>query len=444
MLCVRMHLAAVDRSTQKLDELARLLAGHARAHTEPIFSDARAAAKPLLEAGENALGYEAFLVTALSRLLAEGEADLFGLGETLEHARELTGALPMSVAQRLVSDPEIATLPHDQAAEACLDLIQALAPVRKVWLWTSDPNEGSHWVRPGGEFGVAPIMCWHRPCAAIVWLPEPGGETECSALAKRAATLLGPAFERASLTETNVERSEALLLSSERRLTRLGFDLHDGALQDVALLSGELEGVRDRVAEALGPSPLGHELAAKLDDLAALVSFLDNDLREVAMSIDSPGALKRPFKDIVNSCARAFSTRTSIEPYVELAGDFTVLTDSQRIALMRIVQESLTNARDHSHATEVRVVIRVHRSYVEATIEDNGRGFRVEDALTDAARRGRMGLLGMMERVRMLGGVCDVSSHPGVGTTVSVTIARWVSTASETVVEANAAVAQTA
>ena len=419
---------ATEQCAHTLDELARLLSAHGADEPESTLAEARAAAMPLLNAGEDALGFEAFLVTALSRLVSEGEADLIGLGETLEEARRLTGVPPMSVALRIVSDPEIVTLPVDQATEACLDLLRVLAPVRKVWLWMGDPNEGSHWVRPGGEFGVAPIMCWHRRHAAIVWLPEPGGEGECAALAKRAAATLGPAFERASLTEGNVARSEALLGSSERRLTRLGFDLHDGALQDVALLSGELEGVRDRVASALGPTPLGNELVAKLDDLAALVSFLDSDLREVALSIDSPGALKRPFEEIVHSCVRAFSARTSIEPYVELSGDFTVLTDSQRIALMRIVQESLTNARDHSHATDARVVIHVHRSYVEATIEDDGRGFDVDAALAESARRGRMGLLGMMERVRMLGGNCEIRSNPGVGTTVSVTIQRWVST----------------
>jgi signal transduction histidine kinase len=417
----------VDRSASTLDELASLLVRHGAGASETILAEARATAMPLLAAGEDMLGFEAFLGTALSLLVAEGEADLEGLSDTLEEARRLTGVLPIAVALRLVSDPAMVALPLDVAGEVCLDLLRALAPVRKVWLWMGDPNEGSHWVRPGGEFGVATVLCWQRPCAAIVWLPEPGGEGECAALAKRSAALLGPAFERASLTETNVDRTNALLKSSERRLTRLGFDLHDGALQDVALLSGEIEGMRERLATQLGPSPLGRETVAKLDDLAALVSFLDSDLRELAMSIDSPGALRRPFAETINSAIRAFSARTAVEPVVQLTGDFTILTDSQRIALMRIVQESLTNVRDHSRATEVRVVIQAHRSYVEAIIEDNGCGFRVDDALTAAARRGRMGLLGMMERVRMLGGSCDISSNPGVGTTVSVTIARWVS-----------------
>lgn len=417
--------APVERSST-LDELARLLAVHGGDDADSILAEARVAAVPLIAAGEKELGYEAFLATALSLLVTEGSPDLTRLSDTLVEARRLTGVAPITVGLRVLADPAILALPLDHTSELCLDLLRALAPVRNVWLWTGDPDSGSHWLRPGGELGVARIMCWQKPCGVIAWLPQPGGEGECAALAKQAAAMLGPAFERASLTESNVAQSEALLNSSERRLTRLGFDLHDGALQDVALLSGQLEGVRETVDAELGASPLGRELVGKLEDLAALVSFLDNDLRELAMSIDSPGALRRPFADTIQSCVRAFSARTSIEPTVELIGDFTILSDSQRIALMRIVQESLTNVRDHSGATEVRLAIRAHRDYVEAAIEDNGCGFAVDPTLSDAARRGRMGLLGMMERVRMLGGACDICSNPGVGTTVAVTIARWV------------------
>jgi len=417
--------ASVDRSST-LDELAALLAVHGADHPQTVLTDARTAAAPLLAAGETELGIETFLATAISLLVAEGEPQLAGLSDTLAAAQRRTGVPPMAVAMRVLADPAFLALPLDVATEVCLDLLRELAPVHKVWLWAGDPvADGSHWLRPGGEFGVAPIVSWQKTCAVIVWLPRPGHSIECDALAKRAALLLGPAFERASLTAGNVKATEALLSSSERRLTRLGFDLHDGPLQDVALLSGELEGVRDQLAAALGPTPLGRELVAKLDDLAALVTFLDTDLREVAISIDSPGSLKRPFADTINGAVRAFTARTSIEPTVELTGDFSVLTDSQRIALLRIVQESLTNVRDHSCATEVRLAVAAHRDYVEAAIEDNGCGFRVDDALSDAARQGRMGLLGMMERVRMLGGTCDIRSNPGVGTTVAITIARW-------------------
>src|SRR5205823_1211819 len=108
-----------------------------------------------------------------------------------------------------------------------------------------------------------------------------------------------------------------------------------------------------------------------------------------------------------------------------LAGDFSEMSDSQRIALVRIVQESLSNVRDHSGAGEVEISVEGHGTHIEAVIRDDGRGFDVERAMSDAARAGRMGLLGMIERVRMLGGTCEINSRPGAGTTISLTLDRW-------------------
>jgi signal transduction histidine kinase len=101
------------------------------------------------------------------------------------------------------------------------------------------------------------------------------------------------------------------------------------------------------------------------------------------------------------------------------------LTASQRIILYRIVQEGLSNVRDHSNATEVRVTVDGRQGRIEAQITDNGDGFQVEPTLIRAAKNGRLGLVGIGERVRMLGGRFDVRSRIGGPTTLSVSLARW-------------------
>jgi signal transduction histidine kinase len=73
----------------------------------------------------------------------------------------------------------------------------------------------------------------------------------------------------------------------------------------------------------------------------------------------------------------------------------------------------------------VVVDIRATEANVDATITDNGRGFDVERTLAQAARRGRLGLVGVFERIRLLGGTCDVRSRPGGPTTISVALPRW-------------------
>src|SRR3954452_7641317 len=135
---------SVERSST-IDELSGLLEVHGAFAPETILDEARAAAMPLLAAGEDEAGFETFLATAISLTIAEGEPDLTGLSDTLVEAQGLTGVPPMAVALRVLSDPAFLALPLDVATEICMDLLRELAPVHKVWLWTGDPASASHW-----------------------------------------------------------------------------------------------------------------------------------------------------------------------------------------------------------------------------------------------------------------------------------------------------------
>ena len=101
------------------------------------------------------------------------------------------------------------------------------------------------------------------------------------------------------------------------------------------------------------------------------------------------------------------------------------MTDSQRIAVLRIVQESLTNIREHSGARRVTVTVTSTAEDLVAEIRDDGRGFDVERTLVRSARNGRFGLIGMSERARLLGGRFDVRSAPGGPTVVSLVLPAW-------------------
>jgi signal transduction histidine kinase len=114
-----------------------------------------------------------------------------------------------------------------------------------------------------------------------------------------------------------------------------------------------------------------------------------------------------------------------------VTGDFTGMTVSQKIALIRILQEALTNVREHANAANVRISVAAGSGSFEARIEDDGVGFRVSRTLLDAAQRGRLGLVGSSERVRLLGGTFDVRSRPGGPTTVSLSLPRWQPLAAE-------------
>ena len=70
-------------------------------------------------------------------------------------------------------------------------------------------------------------------------------------------------------------------------------------------------------------------------------------------------------------------------------------------------------------------MLRCRRAWTELTVADDGCGFSVEPGLARAARRGRLGLIGIHERVRMLGGTFRIDSAEGGPTTLTVTLPRW-------------------
>ena len=88
--------------------------------------------------------------------------------------------------------------------------------------------------------------------------------------------------------------------------------------------------------------------------------------------------------------------------------------------LFRIVQEALNNIRRHAQASEAQVVMEFAEDRTKVTISDNGRGFELSGRVDDLPRSGKLGLAGIQERARLLGGSLDVKSEPSKGATIVV------------------------
>lgn len=435
-----------------LEDVLRAKATGDSGSVDAALAAARATAAPLLASPRPELARQHFAASALVRLAVETDSDLIALLPAVRALHDEFALDSLDLGMRVLADPVLLELPLDAASHAVTSLVRVLAPVHKTTIWVSEPGRGQddeaatarrelalEAAASETNLHLTEIRCWGRRCASLVLLPEGGREAECLVIAERAAALLGPAFERASLIEGNVARSAALSSSAERRLTRLGFDLHDGPLQDVAVLAGNLDTLRRRVANALGDSPLGAELIGEIEDAGAVASFLDGELRDLATSLDGTGLARQRFDNVVAGVVRKFTSRCDAEVDIEILGETDTLTESQKITLTRIVQEALANVGDHSQATTVRIAIDARGSNVQASIVDDGRGFDVEEGMLRAGRSGRMGLAGMIERVRLLGGVCEITSQPGTGTEISLTIARWEPSAATAEPEATAA-----
>ena len=109
-----------------------------------------------------------------------------------------------------------------------------------------------------------------------------------------------------------------------------------------------------------------------------------------------------------------------IESSLQVCGAERRFSKEVELNLFRIVQEALRNIGKHSNASKAEVVIRFEDDKTTVSIRDNGVGFESPEEITALSRSGKLGLVGMQERVRLLGGVLEIKSEPGKGTSVIV------------------------
>ena len=197
--------------------------------------------------------------------------------------------------------------------------------------------------------------------------------------------------------------------------------MHDGPLQDIGAALRELRMIQGDASDGTFEREVVVDRLAELEDVLVCA---EQSLRELSHSAEASAIIGRSFRTTIDREMSVLAA-SDIGATIDLRGDFETLTASQRIALIRIVQEAVANAREHSGASEVAIAMAAGEESVQASISDNGCGFDVETTLIAGARRGRLGLVGMSERVRLLGGRFDIESEPGASTVVSVTLPRW-------------------
>jgi len=370
--------------------------------------------------------------------------------ELIAQLAEAVGVSKDVLARKVLRNPSLLGFPPAVAIEVQLGLLMAFAPLREVALWMSDQSGAVKVVSRIGEGragagaqelargllgGKAPmaernvlagftVKRWDEHAAVLIGRPQRGRPERCLTMLEHAIPCLGAILERERLISRNVSAERTLAQTHERRLTRLGFDIHDGPLQDLALLGEDVRLLRRQLSDVpeqdVRPIMLG-----RLEDLDARMEALDSDLRRISASLLSPPAGGASVPEALGDIIRAFAARSAVEPVLTIEGDLDNLTDSQQMALLSIVREALSNVREHSHASEVTVSVTGRPMSIELQILDNGSGFDVEKTLVRAARDGRFGLVGLHERARLLGGSSNIDSRPGHPTTISVTLPRW-------------------
>jgi signal transduction histidine kinase len=454
----RLVVPAQHDGAARLESAHRTLLADAETRVQPYLKAAqRVAAAAYVGAGAtdaaDRLATGLYVGTVVASLAAEGELDTTDAQiavATLAEARgEPREAASFDLFCAACTSPFLLELPPLVACEVQLRLLVQLGVASEVSLWRGEGGNveplavighgaesrrarataraalrrgGSLTLVGGRALRSALVRRFTEPAAAIV-ARVVGSGARLDAYLTVAAAALAPVLERELLLERSAERERVLVSAGEQRLMRIGFDLHDGAIQDVLALGADITHLRDQIYPFILDTHR-ERAAGRFDDLLARVVELDRQLRELSRSLESRSIVSRPLGEILHREVDAFRERSGIDTTLEIRGDPESLTSAQRIAVYRAIQESLSNVREHSGASMVEIRLRMRRSSIEVRVVDDGQGFEVGRALARAAQRGRLGIVGIGERVRMLGGSFEIDSAPGGPTMLTFALPR--------------------
>jgi len=205
--------------------------------------------------------------------------------------------------------------------------------------------------------------------------------------------------------------SRRVLSAQEEERKQISRELHDEIGQMLTGVTVRLATLKREAA--INTRGLEKKLASTQRLLEKTMRIVHRFARELRPSIlDDLGLIPA-----LHAFMRQFTKRTRIPIAFSAFAAVEQLSNDKRTVLYRVGQESLTNVAKHARATRVSVDIRKVEGDVRLEIHDDGRSFRVQRVLS-ARRVTRLGLLGMRERVEMIGGVFSVVSAPGRGTTI--------------------------
>lgn len=215
---------------------------------------------------------------------------------------------------------------------------------------------------------------------------------------------------RAELQQMSNKRLDVV----EESIRMLSRELHDGTCQALMAIKLDLALLESRLSTP--------ELQAAVRDVRAQVVDVVQSVRQMShllrpAVLDDFGAVVA-----IESIAEKYRDTSTLDVRVESPGSTVRFTPAIELLLFRIFQETLINITKHAAATRVRVRLAVEDGAVVLEIDDDGRGFDAHKYFRTPPSSAGLGLIGMRERIAHFGGVFRVTSRPGSGTRIFVSV----------------------
>lgn len=204
--------------------------------------------------------------------------------------------------------------------------------------------------------------------------------------------------------------------AQEDERLRISRELHDDTAQVLASLSRGLDSL------STGEKKLTKPVIERLEKLHEMADSALNGVRRFSQdlrpSILDDLGLVPALEWLITDLEKGYGMATK----VDITGSPRQLTPETKLTVFRIAQEVLSNIRRHSQASAVEMSLDFSADALTLIINDNGEGFNVPDRTSDLALSGKLGIIGMRERARLIGGTLIVQSERGAGTTVTLRI----------------------
>ena len=212
------------------------------------------------------------------------------------------------------------------------------------------------------------------------------------------------------------ELSARLLHLQDEERRRIARELHDSVGQTLAALSMNLAAVGADI-ERLAKT------ATTIADSTALVNDMSSDIRTISYLLHPPLLDEAGLSSALTWYVRGFSERSKIDIDLQIPADFGRLSRDLETAVFRVVQECLTNIHRHSGSSVARISIAHSDGHVRFEIEDKGKGIpsqKRSEIISSPSGTPGVGIRGMRERLRQLGGTLEIHSNgEGKGTLIT-------------------------
>ncbi|NNF23431.1 MAG: two-component sensor histidine kinase [Rhodobacteraceae bacterium] len=392
--------------------------GQELAETDTLSPPARQALAEIFQGtalGERVVSYKIWMPDGL----VVHASDKGLIGTTFEPSENLRSAWNGQIAS---SFEDLNDLEDEAEAALGIPLLEVYSPIHQIWTGEIiavaefyERADGlaaelhsarlTSWLVVGGAFLASGLL--------VFGIVQAGGRTirqQREALEQQLAQTEKVSRQNVELRERAVQASSRATAQTERAIRRVGFDLHDGPAQYLALAALRLDSVLDK-GDAADVTKVRGSLNKALEEL-----------RIISRGLALPDLDETGIFALAERAVQDHKKQTGMTVHLVLPeGQEPDLGYTQKLCAFRFLQETLSNASRHAEVNEARVSVAHSDNSVQFLVSDQGKGF--DPATTRKVREdGGQGLFGLLDRAESIGGEVSFKSNKSTGTTIILTL----------------------